>query len=76
MSPHRPRKSAPTEYTTVEEYMIIYDLVCVADEPEPNPKMEYEYEWLHLQERGLWIPSYANGADARLGASSGVVRPL
>ncbi|GFW48934.1 hypothetical protein TNCV_3901321 [Trichonephila clavipes] len=28
MAPHRPRKSAPTEYTTDEEDMIIYD-VCV-----------------------------------------------
>ncbi|GFU90583.1 hypothetical protein TNCV_484741 [Trichonephila clavipes] len=34
-APHRPRKSGPTEYTTDEEDMIIYD---VEDEPEPNPK--------------------------------------
>ncbi|GFX57327.1 hypothetical protein TNCV_3914901 [Trichonephila clavipes] len=35
MAPHKPRKSAPTEYTTDEEDMIVYD---VDDEPEPNPK--------------------------------------
>ncbi|GFY04682.1 uncharacterized protein TNCV_419381 [Trichonephila clavipes] len=35
MFPHRPRKSAPTEYTTDEEVMIVYD---VEDEPDPNPK--------------------------------------
>ncbi|GFV49499.1 uncharacterized protein TNCV_3736371 [Trichonephila clavipes] len=34
-APHKPRKSGPTEYTTDEEDMIIYD---VEDEPEPNPK--------------------------------------
>ncbi|GFT51124.1 hypothetical protein TNCV_4817251 [Trichonephila clavipes] len=34
-APHRPRKSGPTEYTTDEEDMIIYD---VEDEPEPNPQ--------------------------------------
>ncbi|GFT26356.1 uncharacterized protein TNCV_264011 [Trichonephila clavipes] len=33
-APHRPQKSGPTEYTTDEEDMIIYD---VEDEPEPNP---------------------------------------
>ncbi|GFW25558.1 hypothetical protein TNCV_1308191 [Trichonephila clavipes] len=26
MAPHRPRKSGPTEYTTDEEDMIIYDV--------------------------------------------------
>ncbi|GFU13853.1 hypothetical protein TNCV_940391 [Trichonephila clavipes] len=35
MAPHRPRKSAPTEYAMDEEDMIIYD---VKDEPESNPK--------------------------------------
>ncbi|GFV21993.1 hypothetical protein TNCV_4526791 [Trichonephila clavipes] len=34
MAPHKPRKSAPIEYTTDEED-ITYD---VEDEPEPNPK--------------------------------------
>ncbi|GFT33348.1 uncharacterized protein TNCV_859021 [Trichonephila clavipes] len=43
-APHRPRKSGPTEYTTDEEDMIIYD---VEDEPEPNPQC-FKYEWLHL----------------------------
>ncbi|GFV48471.1 uncharacterized protein TNCV_3416251 [Trichonephila clavipes] len=33
--PHRPRKSAPTEYSTDEEDMITYD---VEDEPELNAK--------------------------------------
>ncbi|GFW36815.1 uncharacterized protein TNCV_4348561 [Trichonephila clavipes] len=38
-APHRPRKSGPTEYTTDEEDMIIYDMcVCVEEEPEPNPQ--------------------------------------
>ncbi|GFV24645.1 hypothetical protein TNCV_3339611 [Trichonephila clavipes] len=35
MAPHKPRKSAPTEYTTDEEDIIVYD---VEDQPEPNPK--------------------------------------
>ncbi|GFY15848.1 hypothetical protein TNCV_1284931 [Trichonephila clavipes] len=35
MAPHRPRKSGPTEYTTNEEDMIIFD---VEEEPELNPK--------------------------------------
>ncbi|GFV44867.1 uncharacterized protein TNCV_1340751 [Trichonephila clavipes] len=34
-APHRPRKSGPTEYTTDEEDMIIYD---VEEESELNPK--------------------------------------
>ncbi|GFT03363.1 hypothetical protein TNCV_2985301 [Trichonephila clavipes] len=34
MTPHKPRKSAPTEYTTDEEDMVVYD---VEDEPDPNP---------------------------------------
>ncbi|GFY21429.1 zinc metalloproteinase nas-13 [Trichonephila clavipes] len=33
-APHRPRKPAPTEYSTDEEDMIVYD----EDEPEVNPK--------------------------------------
>ncbi|GFW80516.1 uncharacterized protein TNCV_2416181 [Trichonephila clavipes] len=38
-APHRPRKSEPTEYTTDEEDMIIYDVgVCVEEESELNPK--------------------------------------
>ncbi|GFX56554.1 uncharacterized protein TNCV_75001 [Trichonephila clavipes] len=41
MAPHRPRKSAPTEYSTDEEDMIIYD---VEDEPELNPKYVLTYE--------------------------------
>ncbi|GFV53002.1 uncharacterized protein TNCV_989821 [Trichonephila clavipes] len=42
--PHRPRKSAATEYTTDEEDMIIYDVcVCVEDEPELNPKYVLTY---------------------------------
>ncbi|GFX13676.1 putative RNA-directed DNA polymerase from transposon X-element [Trichonephila clavipes] len=44
-APHRPQKSGPTEYTTDEEDMIIYD---VEDEPEPNPQYVFKYEWLHL----------------------------
>ncbi|GFT64125.1 RNase H domain-containing protein [Trichonephila clavipes] len=40
MAPHRPRKSAPTEYSTDEEEMIIYD---VEDEPELNPKYDLTY---------------------------------
>ncbi|GFT33526.1 RNA-directed DNA polymerase from mobile element jockey [Trichonephila clavipes] len=35
MAPHKPRKSAHTEYTTNEEDMIVYD---VEDEPELNPE--------------------------------------
>ncbi|GFX90053.1 uncharacterized protein TNCV_887511 [Trichonephila clavipes] len=33
VDPHKPRKSAPTEYTTEEEDMLVYD---VEDEPEPR----------------------------------------
>ncbi|GFT26464.1 hypothetical protein TNCV_3603281 [Trichonephila clavipes] len=36
MAPHKPIKSAPTEYTTVEEDMIVYDM---EDEPEPNAEL-------------------------------------
>ncbi|GFV51173.1 uncharacterized protein TNCV_2013131 [Trichonephila clavipes] len=35
MAPHRPRKSTPTELTTDEEDMIMYDVQ--AEELEPNP---------------------------------------
>ncbi|GFX74086.1 hypothetical protein TNCV_490501 [Trichonephila clavipes] len=34
-TPHQPRKSAPTEYTTDEEDMIMYDVE--EDDLEPNP---------------------------------------
>ncbi|GFW95380.1 hypothetical protein TNCV_2971021 [Trichonephila clavipes] len=34
MAPHKPRKSAPTEYATDDEDMIMYD---VEEELEPNP---------------------------------------
>ncbi|GFU20124.1 hypothetical protein TNCV_2557171 [Trichonephila clavipes] len=34
MASHKPRKSAPIEYTTDEEDMIVFD---VEDESEPNP---------------------------------------
>ncbi|GFT82575.1 transposable element Tc1 transposase [Trichonephila clavipes] len=36
MAPHKPRKSVPTEYTTDEEDMIVYD---GEDEPEPIPEL-------------------------------------
>ncbi|GFV13440.1 uncharacterized protein TNCV_129381 [Trichonephila clavipes] len=38
---HRPRKPAPTEYSTDEEDMIVYD---VEDEPELNPKYVISYK--------------------------------
>ncbi|GFU26412.1 hypothetical protein TNCV_3510311 [Trichonephila clavipes] len=44
-APHRPRKSGPTEYTTDEEDMIIYD---VEDEPRAESTICFKYEWLHL----------------------------
>ncbi|GFW63665.1 uncharacterized protein TNCV_4329531 [Trichonephila clavipes] len=40
-TPHRPRKPAPTEYSTDEEDMIVYD---VEDEPELNPKYNISYK--------------------------------
>ncbi|GFY21424.1 uncharacterized protein TNCV_1165721 [Trichonephila clavipes] len=40
-APHRPRKPAPTEYSTDEEDMIVYD---VEDEPELNPKYNISYK--------------------------------
>ncbi|GFW34310.1 uncharacterized protein TNCV_220361 [Trichonephila clavipes] len=39
MVPHKPRKSAPTEYTTDNEDMIMYDVDD--DELEPNPANKY-----------------------------------
>ncbi|GFS78271.1 uncharacterized protein TNCV_3172241 [Trichonephila clavipes] len=36
MAPHRPRKSTPTESTTDEDDMIMYDVQ--AEELEPNPE--------------------------------------
>ncbi|GFU42722.1 uncharacterized protein TNCV_3139211 [Trichonephila clavipes] len=37
--PHRPRKSTPTELTTDEEDMIMYDVQ--AEELEPNPEDKF-----------------------------------
>ncbi|GFU02280.1 uncharacterized protein TNCV_2921731 [Trichonephila clavipes] len=39
MAPHRPRKSTPTESTTDEEDMIMYDVQ--AEELEPNPEDKF-----------------------------------
>ncbi|GFV30100.1 putative RNA-directed DNA polymerase from transposon BS [Trichonephila clavipes] len=39
MAPHRPRKSTPTELTTDEEDMIMYDVQ--AEELEPNPEDKF-----------------------------------
>ncbi|GFU48714.1 RNA-directed DNA polymerase from mobile element jockey [Trichonephila clavipes] len=39
MAPHRPRKSTPTELTTDEEDMIMYDVE--AEELEPNPEDKF-----------------------------------
>ncbi|GFW81571.1 uncharacterized protein TNCV_2882481 [Trichonephila clavipes] len=39
MAPHRPRKSTPTELTTNEEDMIMYDVK--AEELEPNPEDKF-----------------------------------
>ncbi|GFY01016.1 hypothetical protein TNCV_1364211 [Trichonephila clavipes] len=36
MAPHKPRKSAPTEYITDEKDMIVYD---VEDKPEPKKEL-------------------------------------
>ncbi|GFX35014.1 hypothetical protein TNCV_2329541 [Trichonephila clavipes] len=38
MAPHRPRKSAPTEYATYEEDMITYDVEEEEHEPDPTDK--------------------------------------
>ncbi|GFV78013.1 uncharacterized protein TNCV_1671 [Trichonephila clavipes] len=38
MAKHKPRKSAPTEYTTDDEDMIMYDM---EEELEPNPKDKF-----------------------------------
>ncbi|GFW39601.1 hypothetical protein TNCV_3187721 [Trichonephila clavipes] len=38
MAPHRPRKSAPTEYATDEEDMITYDMEEEELEPDPTVK--------------------------------------
>ncbi|GFV31419.1 hypothetical protein TNCV_788481 [Trichonephila clavipes] len=39
MAPHRPRKSTPTELTTDEEDIIMYDVQ--AEELEPNPEDKF-----------------------------------
>ncbi|GFW90023.1 hypothetical protein TNCV_2172181 [Trichonephila clavipes] len=39
MAPHRPRKSAPIEYATDEEYMITYDME--EEELEPDPMVKF-----------------------------------
>ncbi|GFV38029.1 hypothetical protein TNCV_2306241 [Trichonephila clavipes] len=38
MAPHRPRKSAPTEYATDGKYMINYDVEEEELEPDPTVK--------------------------------------
>ncbi|GFT68257.1 uncharacterized protein TNCV_658841 [Trichonephila clavipes] len=49
MAPHKPRKSAPTKYTTDLEDMIVYD---GEDEHEPRESRIYlKSGWIHLQER-------------------------
>ncbi|GFV47957.1 hypothetical protein TNCV_1994411 [Trichonephila clavipes] len=45
MASHRPRKSAPTEYTTDEEDMIVYD---VEDGLENRIQIRFKNEWFHL----------------------------
>ncbi|GFS52530.1 hypothetical protein TNCV_4851761 [Trichonephila clavipes] len=40
MAPHRPRKSAPTEYATDEEDMIAYDVEQEEFEPDPTDKFD------------------------------------
>ncbi|GFT69862.1 hypothetical protein TNCV_399201 [Trichonephila clavipes] len=39
MAPHRPRKSAPTELTTDDEDLIVYDVQ--GEELEPNPEDKF-----------------------------------
>ncbi|GFW38761.1 hypothetical protein TNCV_3881281 [Trichonephila clavipes] len=42
MTPHRPRKSAPTEYATDEEDMITYDVEEEELEPDPTFKLSFK----------------------------------
>ncbi|GFS86215.1 hypothetical protein TNCV_660941 [Trichonephila clavipes] len=42
MTPHRPRKSAPTEYATHEEDMITYDVE--EEELEPDPTFKFAFK--------------------------------
>ncbi|GFV29830.1 uncharacterized protein TNCV_2082951 [Trichonephila clavipes] len=42
MTPHRPRKSAPTEYATDEEDMITYDVE--KEELEPDPTFKFAFK--------------------------------
>ncbi|GFX27449.1 uncharacterized protein TNCV_35461 [Trichonephila clavipes] len=49
MAPHRPRKSAPKELTTVDEDMITYDVE--EEELEPDPAGKY-----HIQDDPLNFP--------------------
>ncbi|GFX80868.1 RNase H domain-containing protein [Trichonephila clavipes] len=62
-APHRPRKPAPTEYSTDEEDMIVYD---VDDEPELNPKCVISYKGEIVKGRnGASIRGSAIGYEAR-----------
>ncbi|GFT54769.1 hypothetical protein TNCV_5001401 [Trichonephila clavipes] len=46
MTPHRPRKSAPTEYATDEEDIITYDVE--EEELEPDPTFEFAFKVLQV----------------------------
>ncbi|GFU90517.1 hypothetical protein TNCV_2574501 [Trichonephila clavipes] len=63
-APHRPRKPAPTEYSTDEEDMIVYD---VDDDPELNPKCVISYKGEIVKER--------NGASIRYDFENPIEEP-
>ncbi|GFS57104.1 hypothetical protein TNCV_4238771 [Trichonephila clavipes] len=48
MAPHRLRKSAPTEYSTDEEYMITYDVEEEELEPDPTDKFTIKEDPLNF----------------------------
>ncbi|GFV11935.1 hypothetical protein TNCV_2521561 [Trichonephila clavipes] len=64
-APHRPRKPAPTEYSTDEEDMIVYD---VEDEPELTPKYNISYKGEIVQGR--------NGASLRYDFENPIEEPF
>ncbi|GFW22223.1 hypothetical protein TNCV_1429771 [Trichonephila clavipes] len=48
MTPHKPRKSAPTEYATDEEDMIAYDVEEEELEPDPTDKFTIKKDPLNV----------------------------
>ncbi|GFS77080.1 hypothetical protein TNCV_3757151 [Trichonephila clavipes] len=64
MAPHRPKKSAPVEYTTDEEDMILYD---VEDEFESNPDYEKK-RWKNILQAIVTLTPTRHRNSAKIGS--------